>query len=110
MGSDRGSGAVIALALVGATLMVALAALTLGSALVVRQRVIDAADASALAAADTASGALAGDPCPTAQRVAWANGAVLSACRIDGLIATVEASARFGLIPVTARARAGPPP
>lgn len=109
MGDDRGSGAVLALAVVGATVVMALAALTLGSALVVRQRVIGAADASALAAADTASGAFAGDPCPTAQRVARANGAVLSACRIDGLIATVEASARFGLIPVSAHSRAGPP-
>ena len=110
MRDDRGSGAVMALALVAAAVAVAVAVLALGSALVLRQRVISAADASALAAADTASGAVPGDPCPTARRVALANAVVLSACRIDGLIATVEASGRFGIIPFSAGSRAGPPP
>ena len=110
MRDDHGAGSVLALALVGATVVVAVAALALGSALVLRQRVIGAADAAALAAADVASGAIAGDPCPTAQRVARANGAVLLSCRIEGLIATVETSAAFGMVPVSARSRAGPPP
>ena len=110
MRDDRGSGGVLALAVVGASVIVAVAVLGLGSALVVRQRVIGAADAAALAAADGASGALAADPCTAAARAAIANRASLVGCRIDGLVATVEVSARFGVTPFRARSTAGPPP
>jgi hypothetical protein len=63
MRDQTGAGAVLALAIVGAIALVLVAELALGSALVVRQRVIGAADAAALAAADGASGAAAGGPC-----------------------------------------------
>jgi len=101
---------VLALALVGALTVVALAVLGLGGALTVRQRVIGAVDAAALAAADAASGAVPGAPCVLAARVAGAGGAVLGSCEIDGLIATVSATARIGAVSFSARARAGPPP
>lgn len=48
MRDDRGAGAVLAIALVAATVIVTLAVLALGAALALRQRVIGAADASAL--------------------------------------------------------------
>jgi secretion/DNA translocation related TadE-like protein len=108
--ADRGSGSVLALAVLGAVAIVAIAALALGAALTVRQRVIGAADAAALAAADGASGAVAGEPCALARRLAEAGGAALDSCVVDGLVATVAVSARVGPVPFGARSRAGPPP
>jgi secretion/DNA translocation related TadE-like protein len=108
--ADRGAGAVLALAIVGAATVVLVAVLALGSALALRQRVIGAADAAALAAADAASGAVAGVPCGLAERVAAANRAALTSCVLDGLIATVTVSATFGAVPFSARSTAGPPP
>jgi secretion/DNA translocation related TadE-like protein len=110
MRDERGSGAVLALAIVGAAILVAVAVLGLGSALVLRQRTIGAADAAAVGAADGASGAIAVEPCRAAAQAAAANHATLVACRLDGLVATVEVSARFGVTVFTARSSAGPPP
>ena len=109
MSSDRGAGAVLALAIVGAIALVLLAELALGAALELRQRVIGAADAAALAAADAASGAVSGVPCGLAARVAEAGGATLTACALDGLVATVTVTAGFGAVPFSARSTAGPP-
>ncbi len=109
MRSERGAGSVLALAIVGATTVVLVAVLSLGAALVLRQRVIGAADAAALAAADGASGAVAGAPCGLAERVAQANHAILGRCVLDGLVATVTVSASFGGVPFSARSTAGPP-
>ena len=99
----------LALALVGATTVVLVAVLALGASLVHRQRVIGAADAAALAAADGASGAVGGVPCGLAERVAAANRTTLTACLLDGLVATVTVSAAFGAVTFSARSTAGPP-
>lgn len=107
---DRGSGSVLALAVLGVVTIVALAVLALGVALADRQRVIGAADAAALAAADAASGAVAGAPCVLAAHLAAAGGARLDSCVVDGLVATVAVSANIGPARFTARSRAGPPP
>ncbi|HEV7740978.1 MAG TPA: Rv3654c family TadE-like protein [Pseudolysinimonas sp.] len=107
---ERGSGSVLALALLGAAVIVAVAVLGLGSALATRQRVIAAADGAALAAADAAAGAVPGDPCAAASGVAAANRATLVDCALDGLVATVEVSGRFGPVPFRARSTAGPAP
>jgi secretion/DNA translocation related TadE-like protein len=109
-GDERGAGAVLAIAIVAATTVVLVAVLALGAALVLRQRVIGAADAAALAAADGASGAVAGVPCGLAERVADANRAALTSCTLDGLIASVTVSATFGALSFSARSTAGPPP
>ena len=69
-----------------------------------------AADAAALAAADTASGALPGVPCEAASRTADVNGASVASCSLDGLIAEVTVSRECAGIVIEARARAGPPP
>jgi len=109
-GGDRGSGSVLALAIVLAAVVLAVAAAGLGAALAERQQVVGAADAAALAAADVASGAVDGDPCTVAAGVANANGSRLAACRLDGLVADVRvARALLGVV-IEARARAGPPP
>ena len=76
----------------------------------VNQAVQGAADAAALAAADTISGLVPGVPCDTAARAATLNGADLAACSIDGPNATVAVSRTVGVLSIEARARAGPAP
>lgn len=105
---DRGAGAILAIALVMAVVMVGLAGVTLAAALSARQRVIGAADLAALAAADAASGAIAGAPCEVAATVARGNGARLASCDAHGLVLSVTVSWSFAGIPITAAARAGP--
>lgn len=97
----------VGLIAVVATLATGLAAVS--SASVFGQRLAGAADAAALAAADTASGVAIGVPCERAEEVAAASGASLAACEVDGLVATVTVTGRFGVLVCDARARAGPP-
>jgi secretion/DNA translocation related TadE-like protein len=106
---ERGSGSVLALAVVAMFALLTLSAVGIGAALAQRQRVIAAADAGALAAADTALGIHPGVPCEQAARVVAAHGATLAACDVEGVVATVSASARVAGVLVTAQARAGPP-
>lgn len=106
---DRGAGTPLAL---GLLLVVALAGLVLVGAagsLVTAQRVSAAADAAALAAADTMLGWAPGEPCLVADRVARAHGTVLTQCQADGLTMVVTArSFTLGIV-VERSARAGPP-
>ncbi|CAN5242963.1 hypothetical protein BH09ACT5_BH09ACT5_12220 [soil metagenome] len=89
LGGDRGAGTVLVLGLGLGTVAVLMLVLPLYAALATRHAVVGAADAAALAAADTASGLVPGHPCDSAARVAAANGAHLAGCRVDGLVATV---------------------
>jgi secretion/DNA translocation related TadE-like protein len=106
---DRGAGAVLAIALMMAVVVIGLAGVTLAGALSTRQRLIGAADLAALAAADAASGAIGGVPCRVAADVARANGAGLAACETDGLVVTVTVVGSFAGIPIQAHSTAGPP-
>ena len=105
---DRGAGAVLAIALVMAVVVVGLAGVTLAAALSARQRVIGASDLAALAGADAASGAIAGVPCEVAAAVARGNGTRLTGCEARGPIVSVSVSCSFAGIPISAAARAGP--
>jgi secretion/DNA translocation related TadE-like protein len=107
--SDRGSGGVLALAALGMLAVLTLAAVGVGAALAARQRVVAAADAGALAAADTALGIHPGIPCAVAEDVVAAHRATLVACEVEGVVATVTASVTVAGVLVTVRARAGPP-
>ena len=109
-GDDRGAGAVLALAIVAAVVVLGLAAVGLAGGLAARQRVIGASDLAALAGADAASGAVAGAPCGVASRVAAAGGGQLASCRVDGLVVDVTVAASFSGIALQAHSRAGPPP
>ncbi|MEO7722100.1 MAG: Rv3654c family TadE-like protein [Pseudolysinimonas sp.] len=106
---DAGAGAVLAIALVMAVVVVGITGVTLAAAVTARQRVIGAADLAALAAADAASGAIGGVPCRVADGVARANGARLAGCDTDGLVVTVTVIGGFAGIPIQARSTAGPP-
>lgn len=104
------AGTVLAVGAVGCAAALAVGLSVVGTAAVQSQRAADAADAAALAAADAASGAATGIPCARADAVARAGGASLSACALDGLVATVTVAVPFGVLSATASARAGPPP
>lgn len=106
---ETGAGGVLALAIVGATLACALAALGLGSALALRQRAVAAADASALAAADTLLGVVPGEPCVLAEQVATAHRVALTGCELEGAEARVTVGASVFGLPIAAESRAGPP-
>ena len=108
--SDAGAGSILALAIIGAAVIVAIALVGLGAGLVVRQRTIAAADAAALAAADVLLGAAPGDPCTVAGLVAERNLATLESCELDGYVATVTAGSRVSGVPILARSTAGPEP
>ncbi|MEQ1735251.1 MAG: Rv3654c family TadE-like protein [Rhodoglobus sp.] len=106
--SDRGSGTIIAVGLAAAIAALTATVLPLYSALTVKQSVAAAADAAALAAADAIVGRTAGFPCEVAARVAAANGTSVTACDLDGLIATVTVARSLAGFPVGATATAGP--
>jgi secretion/DNA translocation related TadE-like protein len=107
--SDRGSGSVLAVALLGVVVLAGSAALLALGTLAAQQGVQGAADAAALAAADTLSGREAGYPCENASRAAVLNQASLATCRMDGLIAAVTVTRAWSRLELSARARAGPP-
>jgi secretion/DNA translocation related TadE-like protein len=109
LGGDTGAGSVLALAIIATVVVVTLSVTALGAGLVVRQRVIGAADAAALAAADVLLGASPGVPCAVARHVAEANDASLDACELDGYVVTVSVRAGFAGVAVGARSTAGPP-
>ncbi|WP_241981682.1 Rv3654c family TadE-like protein [Cryobacterium sp. TMT1-19] len=106
---ERGSGTVLALGVLGAVMLLTAVLLPLFAALVVGQAVQGAADAAALAAADTASGAVAGVPCAAAAEAARLNGASVTVCTVEGLIASVTAVRGYLGFELGAQARAGPP-
>jgi len=111
-GGDAGFAAIVVLALAGVLVACAAVSVALASVAVTRHRAAAAADLAALSAALHApQGALAA--CAAARRTARQQGTVLTACRLQGLEAVVEVSARpapalarFGT--AVARARAGP--
>ncbi|WP_285136031.1 Rv3654c family TadE-like protein [Microbacterium sp. lyk4-40-TSB-66] len=80
-----------------------------GAAAIEAQRVAGVADATALAAADAASGAVPGVPCEQAARVAAAHEVRLIRCDLEGLVATITVGGAYGGIPFDVRSRAGPP-
>ena len=99
---------VTAVALASALLCVVTA---LGGALPDLERLRGAADAGALAAADLASGRVAGVPCEVAAAIASRAGARLSDCAVSGDgVAEVTVAGLILDRPVEAAARAGPPP
>lgn len=107
---ERGSGSAMALSI--AVVLVALTALILpvSTALGSKAQLAADADAAALAAADIASGAVAGYPCDGAAEAARLGGSELVDCRVDGLISTVTVARVIWGIGVSVTVRAGPPP
>ncbi|MDQ1588341.1 MAG: hypothetical protein QOJ77_1506 [Microbacteriaceae bacterium] len=109
LASESGAGSLLAVGVVASVLAVTSMVVTVSLALAVKQRVTGAADAAALAAADTASGAIAGFPCDVAATAARLNGAELGRCEVSGAVATVSARAGYLGFDISVAARAGPP-
>ncbi|MGV8897552.1 MAG: Rv3654c family TadE-like protein [Rhodoglobus sp.] len=106
--SDAGAGSILSVAIIGAVMALTMMLAPLYIGVVARRSVAGAADAAALAAADTAIGRVPGVPCDAAAVVAGANGASIVSCTVDGLIVSVTAQRTVLGIPVTAAATAGP--
>ena len=105
------AGTVLAAAIVMTVGAAAVGIGALSGAAVTAQAVTGAADNAALAAADVALGLAPGDPCAEASRIVDAFGARLRGCELlerpEGTTVTVVVEARFGVFPVTVKARAG---
>jgi secretion/DNA translocation related TadE-like protein len=102
-------GAVATTGIVAVVVVVSTSLTLVGGAAVAAQRLAGTADAAALAAADAASGAVAGSPCAEARLVAEAGGVRLASCELDGLVATIGVAGAYGGISFDAHSRAGPP-
>jgi len=105
---DRGSGSILAVAIVAAILGLVAMSTPLYAVLSAKQRVASAADASALAGASVALGIVPGIPCAAAASLATANGAELARCEVDGAVVTVRLSTPVLGFSVPASATAGP--
>jgi len=111
-GAERGSGTVLALALVLVLLVAGTAVGLLAQAGVLASRAAAAADLAALAAADAARGLAPGEPCAVAAEVAARNDARISSCSIEGgdtVQVGTELHIRSPFGTATGLARAGPP-
>ncbi|TFB73327.1 hypothetical protein E3O06_08865 [Cryobacterium glaciale] len=107
--AERGAGSILALAVLAGTVLLTTLIVSILGLLAVGRSVANAADAAALAAADTASGAIAGYPCAAADAAATLNETAVTHCTVTGLIASVSVRRRVHGIDISASARAGPP-
>ena len=112
--SDHGAASLYVVAAASVVWFAGLAAMVTGQALTVRHQAAAAADLAALAAADHVLDGPAG-ACRHAHSIAAANRADVVSCALDGEIADVVVQVSTpalgpvrGLMPITARARAGP--
>ena len=108
---EGGAASVLAVTLAVALLLCALVAVAAGRLLTDQRRAAAAADLAALAGAAAVQRGL--DGCHQARRVAAANGAVLTGCRVESqevrLTVRTGSARLFGhLVSPTAQARAGP--
>lgn len=107
--SERGSVSVISIAMIGGILALTGCIAGISAAFAVKQRIVGAADAAAVAAADVVSGAMPGYPCARADDAASINGATMVDCVINGPSVSVLVKAQILTFEVRVRARAGPP-
>jgi secretion/DNA translocation related TadE-like protein len=106
---ERGSGSLLGLAIIGFIVAIALVSLPLYIGLATKAALSAAADSAALAGADVAEGITPGIPCVTAELVATSNRAIVSSCRVDGLVVTVRARRSVAGLELVSSATAGPP-
>ena len=105
---ERGAGSVLAVGTVAVVVAAALLVLPLSVVLEARQRAVVAADAAALAGADTALGIVPGVPCDRAGEAATADRAEVVRCAQRGVLVRVETRVSVLGIAVGGAAVAGP--
>ncbi len=108
-GPDRGAATVLVVGVIAVLLAVAAAVAPLVVVVMARQHAAVAAEAAALAGADTALGVAAGIPCATALRVARVDGVERATCRQDGTDVRVDTTVEVLGFDVVGAARAGAP-
>lgn len=107
---DDGSGSIAGAAAVVFVAALLCAVVPLGAALAEVETLRGAADASALAAADTASGRVAGVACEQATAIVRRLGVEVRSCAVSAQgVASISVTTTILGISVGARARAGPP-
>ena len=105
--ADAGAGTIMALAIMGCCVMCLAMMQVVSAQFLQLARTRAAADAVAVAAADSLRGLSTGYPCEVAKIMSLKNGAVLDECRVVGFQVYIRLhSERFGLV-LTAKARAG---
>lgn len=109
LAADDGAGTALVVGLVAAVAIVASTMLPLTLGFAKTRALVATADSAALAAADTASGALPGYPCEAAESAVLLGGATLVECRIDGVVASVTVADDILGVRAEASSRAGPP-
>lgn len=108
LSNDRGSGSILALAILGVIIMAMAGLMPLIAVISGRRVVAAAADASALAGAAVAEGFVPGSVCEVARDLAIANKVILVDCAVTAGIVTVSAEQSFLGFVVVGRATAGP--
>ncbi|MCT1367954.1 Rv3654c family TadE-like protein [Kocuria massiliensis] len=114
---DRGSGTVLAVAVVALIIGLAVGVAVVGQVAAAHHRARTAADLAALAAADAARGLLSGAPCDVGRKVVEENGArLVQCCSPQGRADVIDVRTHVDLPswlrrlgPVAGVARAGPP-
>ncbi|SJM69369.1 Membrane-spanning protein [Gulosibacter sp. 10] len=99
----------LAIGILTATIALSIALIAALGAFALHTRVSVAADAAALAAADTASHRVPGEPCARAHAAAALHGVELVACESGYRESVVTVSAGFGPLELSSSARAGLP-
>ncbi|GEM_PF-720494 len=108
--SDSGAGGATVLMMCAVLILLTTGVLGAFRGFLAHQQANIAADAAALAASDAAMGYVRETPCAAAARAATGNGASVTSCELDGLIATVRVVVQASPFTLSAAARAGPDP
>lgn len=106
--SDRGAGSVALLAVIAVLVAVLALCAPLYRGLVAQRELVRAANAVALAAADTLSGRVAGYPCDRAEQTAVLLAVSLEHCAIEADTVRIAVGLSVEGIALIAEARAGP--
>lgn len=106
--AERGSGTVLALAVISLGLVLLAFLALLAGVMRSRAQAQSGADLAAIAAAGVLHRNPGTSPCATAAQVSAASGTDLAACRIDGEFVEVTVMSRSLAGRATASARAGP--
>ena len=104
---ERGTGTILALGLISATLTLFVGIASLSQVFVKSAQLQASADTAALAAADSLRGLTTGFPCEEAKQIAELNMAYLFECRIVGFSVQVKLRSEALGIVLSAEALAG---
>jgi len=106
---QRGSGTLLGLAVLCATVLLGSAALTVTTGFSEAIRVQMVANQVALQVSDVSRGLVPGHPCPMASTLAASAGLRLTRCDVEGGDARVVVAGSWWGMGIEKRARAGPP-